>query len=58
MPEYYQIAWKQVGVLPFRGKKKKTMELNLERNLGKYFSKTMYHSHAQKFSTAGLLLAE
>ena len=28
------------------------MELNLEGNLGKYFSKTMYHSHAQKFSTA------
>ena len=34
------------------------MELNLEGNFGKYFSKTMYHSHAQKFSTVGLLLAE
>lgn len=34
------------------------MELNLESNLGKSFSKTVYHSHAPKFSTAGLLLAE
>lgn len=34
------------------------MELNLEGNFGKYFSKTMYHSHAQKFSTVALLLAE
>lgn len=33
------------------------MELNLERNLGKYFNKTMYHSHAPKLNSAGLLLA-
>lgn len=37
VPKYYQIAWKQVSVLPFRGKKKKDHEVEFGKESWKMF---------------------